>query len=104
MNERDADRGWVASGGEISELAVVTAIQHGDRLDEASRDDGPVVPCVDTIVETEAGVDVRGTLTVRGRTGYRVAGIFVDPAPSRLAAMPGQALALAMPNGLGATE
>jgi hypothetical protein len=87
----------------MSEPVIVTAIQHGGRLDEAGRNDGPVVPWVDIIFETEAGVDVRGTLAVRGRAGYRVAGIFVDPAPSRLAAMPGQALVLAMPNGLGAT-
>lgn len=91
--------------GQPDELVVVSTIPYGESDYEIAAGDGPVLAYVDAVIETEAGVEVVGTLLVHDRTGWRVAGPWVDPAPSDYAAaIPGDILTLALPEPLGATE
>ena len=93
--------GGAALAQEQAPADAPAAIPYGDQLYEVSAADGPVVAYVDAVIETEAGVEVRGTLVVRDDTGYRIAGQWVDPAPSRFAdVVPGTVLVLAEPERL----
>lgn len=93
--------------GDATTLRTAETVElvYGDQVFETTDEYGPVLAYVDQVTETEAGVEVAGTLLVRDETGWRVAGSWLDPAPSAYAgAIPGEVLPLAVPDELGATE
>ncbi len=91
--------------GQPTEMTAGVVIPYGANDYAPSGEDGPVLAYVDAVIETEAGVEVVGTLLVHDATGWRVVGAWLDPAPSTYAdALPGDILSLAMQERLGAGQ